>query len=78
VSIFSPQCLLDFFNVILAFVLGSDIKKKLQKEYYNKDFMYSDEVLWQMKKMIQMERWYQREINKEISVKKKPRVDPIF
>jgi hypothetical protein len=35
------------------------------------DFMYSDEVLWQKKRRIQKERWYQMERNKEISVLKK-------
>jgi hypothetical protein len=30
-----------------------------------RDFMYCDEVLWQKKMMIQKERWYQRERNKE-------------
>jgi hypothetical protein len=29
--------------------------------------MYFDEVLWQKKRQIQKERWYQRERNKEIS-----------
>jgi hypothetical protein len=33
--------------------------------------MYFDEVLWQRKRQIQKERWYQRERNKEISVRKK-------
>jgi hypothetical protein len=33
--------------------------------------MYSDELLWQKKKRIQKERWYQMERNKEISVLKK-------
>jgi hypothetical protein len=33
--------------------------------------MYFDEVLWQKKRQIQKERWYQRERNKEISVLKK-------
>jgi len=33
--------------------------------------MYSDEVLWQKKRRNQMERWYQRERNKVISVLKK-------
>ena len=33
--------------------------------------MYFDEVLWQQKRRIQKERWYQRERNKEISVLKK-------
>jgi hypothetical protein len=33
--------------------------------------MYSDEILWQKKRRIQKERWYQRERNKEISVLKK-------
>jgi hypothetical protein len=33
--------------------------------------MYSDEVLWQKKRRIQKDRWYQRERNKEISVLKK-------
>jgi hypothetical protein len=36
-----------------------------------RDFMYFDEVLWQKKRQIQKERWYQRERNKEISVVKK-------
>jgi DUF4097 and DUF4098 domain-containing protein YvlB len=58
---------------LLAFVLGFVIrKKKMQmEEYYNQDFMYSDEVLWQKKRRIQKERWYQRERNKEISFLKK-------
>jgi len=43
----------------------------MQKEYYNQDFMYSDEVLWQKKRRIQKERWYQMERNKEINVLKK-------
>jgi hypothetical protein len=30
--------------------------------------MYFDEVLWQKKRRIQKERWYQMERNKEISV----------
>jgi len=56
----------------LAFILGSDIYIYIkQMEYYNQDFMYSDEVLWQKKRMIQKDRWYQRERNKEISVLKK-------
>ena len=42
----------------------------MQRDYYNQDFMYSDEVLWQKKRWIQKERWYQRERNKEISVLK--------
>jgi hypothetical protein len=29
--------------VSLAFALGSDVKK-MQREYYNQDFMYYDEV----------------------------------
>jgi hypothetical protein len=62
--VFSP--LLSF-----AFVLGFDIKKKKQWEYYNQDFKYSDEVLWQKKRRIQKKRRYQRERNKEISVLKK-------
>jgi hypothetical protein len=33
--------------------------------------MYFDEVLWQKKRQIQKERWYQRDRNKEISVLKK-------
>jgi peptidoglycan hydrolase CwlO-like protein len=33
--------------------------------------MYFDEVLWQKKRRIQKERWYQRERNKEINVLKK-------
>jgi hypothetical protein len=33
--------------------------------------MYSDEVLWQKKRRIQKERWYQRQRNKEISVLRK-------
>jgi hypothetical protein len=33
--------------------------------------MYFDEVLWQKKMRIQKERWYQKEINKDISVLKK-------
>jgi hypothetical protein len=33
--------------------------------------MYFDEVLWQKKRRIQKERWYQMESNKEISVLKK-------
>jgi hypothetical protein len=36
-----------------------------------RDFMYSNEVLWQKKSRIQKERWYQMERNKEISVLKK-------
>ena len=36
-----------------------------------RDFMYFDGVLWQKKRQIQKERWYQRERNKEISVSKK-------
>jgi len=36
-----------------------------------RDFMYSDEVLWQKKRSIQNKRLYQREINKEINVRKK-------
>ena len=32
--------------------------------------MYFDEVLWQKKRRIQKERWYQRDRNKEISVPK--------
>jgi hypothetical protein len=36
-----------------------------------RDFMYSNEVLWQKKRRIQKERWYQIERNKEISVLKK-------
>jgi hypothetical protein len=43
----------------------------MQREYYNQDFMYCDEVLWQKKRRIQKERWYQRDRNKEISVLKK-------
>jgi hypothetical protein len=35
-----------------------------------RDFMYFDEVLWQKKRQIQKERWYQRERNKEIGVLK--------
>jgi hypothetical protein len=42
----------------------------MQKGYNNQDFMYSDEVLWQKKRRIQNERWYQKERNKEISVPK--------
>jgi len=30
-----------------------------------RDFMYFDEVLWQKKRRIQKERWYQMERNKE-------------
>jgi hypothetical protein len=33
-----------------------------------RDFMYFDEVLWQKKRRIQKEMWYQKERNKEISV----------
>jgi hypothetical protein len=33
--------------------------------------MSSDEVLWQKKRRIKKESWYQRERNKEISVLKK-------
>jgi predicted RNase H-like nuclease (RuvC/YqgF family) len=33
--------------------------------------MYFDEVVWQKKRRIQKERWYQMERNKEISVLKK-------
>jgi hypothetical protein len=36
-----------------------------------RDFMYFDEALWQKRRQIQKERWYQRERNKEISVLKK-------
>jgi|UniRef100_A0A2K2BM78 hypothetical protein len=36
-----------------------------------RDFMYFDEVLWQKKRRIQKERWYQRERNKEFGVLKK-------
>ena len=36
-----------------------------------RDFMYFDEVLWQKKRRIQKERWYQRKRNKDISVLKK-------
>jgi hypothetical protein len=44
-----------------------------------RDFMYFDEVLWQKKRRIQKERWYQMERNKEINVlKKNPRVYPVF
>jgi len=43
----------------------------MPKEYYNQDFMYFNEVLWQKKRRIQKERWYERERNKEISVLKK-------
>ena len=43
----------------------------MQREHYNQDFMYCDEVLWQKKRRIQKERWYQRDRNKEISVLKK-------
>jgi len=56
---------------LFTFVLGSDIKNKMQREHYNQDFMYCDEVLWQKKRRIQKERWYQRDRNKEISVLKK-------
>jgi hypothetical protein len=35
------------------------------------DFMYFDVVLWQKKRRIQKERWYQMERNKEIIVLKK-------
>jgi hypothetical protein len=42
-----------------------------------RDFMYFDEVLWQKKRRIQKERWYQMERNKEISVLKKG-LYPIF
>ena len=64
---------LNFFLLSLlslAFVLGFDIKK-MQREYCNQDFMNSNEVLWQKKKKIQKEMWYQKERNKEISVLKK-------
>jgi hypothetical protein len=51
----------------------------MQREYYNQDFMYFDEVLWPKKRRIQKERWYQRQINKKISIlKKKPRVYAVF
>jgi len=42
--------------------------------------MYSDEVLWQKKRRIQKEKWYQMLRNKEITVlkKKNPRVYPVF
>jgi len=43
----------------------------MQREYYNQYFMYFDEVLWPKKRRIQKEMWYQREINKEISILKK-------
>ena len=43
----------------------------MQREYYNQDFMHSDEILWQKKKRIQKESCYQIERNKEISVLKK-------
>ena len=33
--------------------------------------MYFDEALWQKKRRIQKERWYQRDRNKEINVLKK-------
>jgi hypothetical protein len=33
--------------------------------------MYFDEVLWQKRRRIQEERWYQRERNNEISLLKK-------
>jgi len=33
--------------------------------------MYFDEVLWQKRRRIQQERWYQRERNNEISLLKK-------
>jgi hypothetical protein len=36
-----------------------------------RDFMYSNDVLWQKKRRIQKERWYQMERNKDISVLKK-------
>jgi hypothetical protein len=52
----------------LAFVLGSDIKKFKESITI---FMYSDKILWQKKRRIQNERWYQRERNKEISILKK-------
>jgi len=35
-----------------------------------RDFRYFDEVLWQKKRRIQKERWYQRERNNEFSVLK--------
>jgi hypothetical protein len=60
---------------LFTFVLGSDIKNKMQREHYNQDFMYCDEVLWQKKRRIQKERWYQRDRNKEIMFsRKKPRI----
>jgi hypothetical protein len=40
---------------LLAFVLGLNIKK-MQRKYYNQDFMYSDEILWPKKRRIQKER----------------------
>ena len=43
----------------------------MQREYYNQDFMYSNEILSKRKKRIQKERWYQKERNKENSVLKK-------
>jgi hypothetical protein len=64
---------LNFFLLSLlslAFVLGFDIKK-MQREYCNQDFMNSNEVLWQKKKKIQKEMWYQKKRNKEISFLKK-------
>jgi len=36
-----------------------------------RDFMYFDEVLWEKKRRIQKERWYQMERNKENSVLKR-------
>jgi hypothetical protein len=42
-----------------------------QQPRNRRDFMYFDEVLWQKKKRIQKERWYQMEKNKEISALKK-------
>ena len=42
-SVFSPHCVFLFSLLSLAFALGSDVKK-MQREYYNQDFMYYDEV----------------------------------
>jgi len=46
-------------------------REGFQKPRNRRDFMYFDEVLWQKKRRIQKERWYQMERNKEMSVLKK-------
>ncbi|KAL3577595.1 hypothetical protein D5086_019099 [Populus alba] len=45
-------------------------REGFQQPRNRRDFMYFDEVLWQKKRRIQKERWYQRDRNKEISVLK--------